>query len=667
MSRAFVVVLAFVFCIPSVSLAQDSVSKQQGFPGDAVSVYDATEQVNNYVVDLTPIRGSWGTDFGIAPLIKSELDSSTTQAFYSDLISAQAMSSTTLRGVPFLRNRYRVWKGQGLGVNGNSATNDPGTPVSTVNRIGNQFAVAFATFGGNGNHIVGGVVNYDPAIPKRLFVSRVVAAVNGVNGTCNLAQVGMGGVDASGNVHFRADDFGTAVGCGLTPVSGNNLYRVNMSTRNSSILNVLDGAGAFDDPAAHKVILANSPTVHNPPNQIPTDVAGRPVVITGNFNTNYVYESTACNLATVSTHLAFGASDQRGNVAYTRNNFNFLNNSGGTAAFFAKTGGGGGPTDSINVWGLDVNGNITGNRLYSLPPSNVIKDNRTGFDPSLVGAGQNEFMLYASQVAFRGGNGSTAVGSAQNRVMLAAGVVGFPTVASTDNPLNYIAVIRSNGVSDDWGIAAYSFDSATGRGKPILDGKAGRTVGWLTLLSNVTGGTPLGPSIGPPMIDSVGNIWFLGAIELLSGSFATGLVRGIYDPGAHAWDLELIFTAGRVFRGQNSDTDYQIRFLSIADSNSVTSSTAFSGNMNQSTVTGYFPGGLDHASPKTFGGLVINAEIVYDVNGDGNFVKVTGGGGDPSSLDQEYQVMLYLGSLEPGLQTFKEPAPIKPGSPRPGN
>jgi len=165
MKNVFVtaVVLALV---SGAAIAQDSVSKAQGVANsDAVSPYDATEQVNDFIVDLAPFTTSWGTKFGIAPIIKSSLTDPGN--FYSSLISGQSISRTLGTRQNFARNAYSYWRGQGFGVNGNPIVNDPGTNVSTNGFVGNQFAVMFTEFGGSAEDVIGGIVNYLPGRPSR--------------------------------------------------------------------------------------------------------------------------------------------------------------------------------------------------------------------------------------------------------------------------------------------------------------------------------------------------------------------------------------------------------------------------------------------------------------------------------------------------------------------
>ena len=85
-----------------------------GRSGDAISPWDATEQINDYVIDLAPLTTSWGTQFGVAPLIKSSL---TSAAYNSSLISAQAASVGVLLDQEFAADSYLWWDEAGYGVN----------------------------------------------------------------------------------------------------------------------------------------------------------------------------------------------------------------------------------------------------------------------------------------------------------------------------------------------------------------------------------------------------------------------------------------------------------------------------------------------------------------------------------------------------------------------
>lgn len=660
-------VAALVLGLAWPALAQDSVSRQQGLPGDAVSAYSATEQVNTYIVDLREFRTDWGTKFGIAPIVKASNDSATPVAFFTHQISSQAISSTQRSGAPFPFPTYSVWNGPGFGVNNNTSLNFAGTPVDASRFAGFQSAVAFAEFGGNSNNIITALVNYQRRDPSRLYVSRIVGAVNGDNGTCNLAQVGLGHVDSDGNVAFRCDNFGTAAGCGRATVVNNNYFRVSAGDRNPGALNVLNSLGGSDGAATTRV-LSGSGTVHNVCNIVPEQVAGRPIVLGSNFNNQYVREQVAGSVTSDGTHFAPGVTDQRGSLGYTSRDFPFLSSVNGVAGMLTKTTGSGGPTENINLWGLAGNGSVTGTLLLTLPESIDMVDPCTGFSPSFVGPGRNEFNHYGSQAAFRG-NSQVAIGMDQEDRLLVAATADYPT-PGLNNPLNYIAVARTDaGGNTEWVVAAYSGDPGTSKGKPILDGPGGNIVGYQTLLSNVTGGAPLGPSMSSPAFDSVGNIWFLSAIEIPfegGSDFGSGLIRGVYDPANFCYDLELIFETGDVFRGVNSTRNYQIRFLSIADNDSISSGTFFAGNVNQAPHAGGDVSEIATRSPLTCGGVVVSAQIVYDVNQDGDFVRVTGSGGDPLSPDQEYNALLYVGSVDspsrlrgtPPVVPTRQPGPL---------
>lgn len=642
--------------LASPALAQDSVSPNQGLPGDALDAYSTTEQRNTYVVDMTSFTTSWGTRFGIAPIIKASSHPAGT--FFTNLISGQAISNNLKVGVPFAFSTYDVWSGQGDGIN-DSENTTPGT-VGPVAPSVNQFAVTFSEFGGSSNVVIGGIVNYSTADPSRLYVARIGGAINGDTSACNLAQVGTGSVDSDGNVHFRVDGNGTAACGGRTNFTGNNYLRVNLPARTASVLNVLNNTNGASDTAARTWLVMNSGTTHNTPTTVPNSIAGRPIIVGTDFSApgRYIRESAPGVTTSDSSHFDPAVTDQRGNPGYTHHNFPVggTPSTNGVAGTLAKTGGSGSPTETQNIFGIGANGVVTGTLAVTLPASNLISDPCSGFSPANSGPGQNEFIHYFSQTPFRGGP-QLALGVDQDGNLLTAAVAAYPSIPAMTSArdvynFNYIAVSRTTpaGVTS-WTIAAHSLDDLfASRGKAILDGPGGNVIGYLTSLNLVTGGTPFGPSIAPPMIDSVGNIYFLAAAEILRGGFSdfdTALIRAVYNPSAFCYELELVFDVGTVFAGRNSATNYQIRFMEIADSNSLSSSTAFSANVNQSAHRGIDPSGLPTSSPDTLGGLVLQAEIVYDVNGDGNYVKVTGAGGDPLSPDQEYTVLLYVGSVTP--------------------
>jgi len=635
-------IVALATALPAI--AQDSVANTQ-CASDAVWVWQdssyalGSEQCNYFVVDLQPFTTSCGHEFGIAPLLKSGRSN---QLFPNNLMSAQGLSR--LQGGPgpfFNGSGYMYWNAPGFGVNNDPNFNTPGTLISSAGRIGNQFAVVAADFGTtdagvNYNGVLGAIVNYSPYNPGRLYVSRIQAAVNGCDPTANLAAFGVGSIDERGDLFFRADANLVTGGCGLTNVVGNNIFRVGLAQRDCDVLNVISNdfpGGQFDAPATGWLVR-NSATTHNTPGIVPGSVTGgAPWYIGSNFVPEYVYGPSFGSINTTNTHLAPGVANHRGNVSYTSKNCQALASVRGIAGIIGLDGNGN--ATYINVWGLSATGSVTG-RLGLLLPA-VVTDN---WDGTVNDPGLNEFDHYHSQVAFNGGNGQIALNVDQDGNLLAAGEVDHPNNGGANWPKNYIAVARVNCATGNvqWTMAGYNRGIT---GKPIVDCSGG-VVGQMVSLDNVTGGVPFGPSVSAPMIDSAGNVWFLSAIEDFNGGdYDTALLRAVYDPVAFSYRLELVFKAGDIFTGQNSTRDYVITFLGIADSNSVSSGTAWSQNIsevphNDDASQTYAP-----EDPRTLGGLVINAEILYDVNDDGVFESCDVGG-----VDVDYQVLLYVGALD---------------------
>ncbi|MBK7876409.1 MAG: hypothetical protein IPJ77_11750 [Planctomycetes bacterium] len=258
---------------------------------------------------------------------------------------------------------------------------------------------------------------------------------------------------------------------------------------------------------------------------------------------------------------------------------------------------------------------------------------------------------YHSQVAFQGGSSQVAIGQDQQGNLIVAAVVYYGLVYTTppaltghtQEPNNYIAVARIDptGTTVNWSVAAWTQQTTA----PVFsDGKAIYQNG-TTVIGRLTGAL-FGPAMSAPMIDSVGNIYFLAGIEL-SGptpTTTTGLLRAVYDSTTFSYKLELVTKVGDVLRGRNSATNYLIRFLEVADSNSVGSGTAFSGNIAPYAFKGQSTTGMQVTDSRTLGGLVVHASILYDVNNDGLYERSVGSGGIPTSPDEDYEVLLYLSS-----------------------
>ena len=650
-TRTFISIL----CLASPALAQDSVSKIHGLPGDAVRGWATSEQLNDYVVDQAAIHGSSGAVFGIAPLVKASALRDTAPNFFNKQLSSQALSSLLLSSAPFARNAYSLWNSPGFGVNDDPARNDPGTPLATSGLAGYQFGWGFSEFGqgtpdvsgapASLNNVIGGVVNFVPARPSRLYVARVAAAINGTAENCNLSQFGTGAVDELGEVCFRADGPGNGIVCGpYTGLSNNNLFRVRSLAR-TSMLNVLSASGG-SDALATDYLMAVSPTTHNTPNQIPPAVAGRPVLIASNFNKEYVFEQVAGSTvaSAAGAHFALGVTDHRGAVGYAPLDFPtlFPGSTSGTAGILAYTTSG--VADALNLWGLASDGSFLAPRAVLLP--SVISDPAQPSWSNTIIPGSQQFDHYHSQTAFRGGSSQVALGTDQAGDLLAAAVVYYaspvvpPSLTANTNRNNYIAVSKTTpaGVTT-WSVAGWVAESTPGA---ISDGK--------TIFQNGTtaigrlSGAAFGPCLSAPMIDSVGNVWFLGELTLNAqpGVTTVGLLRAVLDPASFSYKLELVFKQGDVIHGRNSALDYQIRFLEISDGDSVSSGTAYSANISSASDQNISTAGLSTDDARTLGGMLIHASVIYDVDGDGQFIRSTGTGGVPGSPDEDYEVLLYL-------------------------
>jgi hypothetical protein len=383
------------------------------------------------------------------------------------------------------------------------------------------------------------------------------------------------------------------------------------------------------------------------PTILPQSITGtRPVLLGANFNDTYFYEAVAGTASTSTAHRPGNAAGgMRGNVSFSP--VVVFPGTLGTAGQLARSQSTGTPTpqpDLVSLWGVDATGNIAGQLTLTKPVS--ITDN----DDSFVFNASDMFNISGS-TGFRGSNGQVALAKDQaGRYLMAAMVRDTRVLSTNPDPVNGIAVARfdpANPAGAVWTMAAYNnFPN----GKSILDGANGTPIGQIVELDQVDGGSPLGPSMSCAALDSVGNVWFTSAVEIFGqdgrpSNFATGLVRAVYNPANFSYRLELVMRTGSVFAGQNSTTNFQIRFMSIATNAGATApDTLFSGDILPAAWNNMSTAGLSTSDPRTLGGIVLAAEIVYDVNRDGNFVKVTGSNGDPTSLDQEYNALLYIGN-----------------------
>ncbi|MEM7754754.1 MAG: GC-type dockerin domain-anchored protein [Planctomycetota bacterium] len=632
--------LTLVAGLASAATAQDSFSNNGS--SDALNPYTANEQVLDYVVDLTPFTTSWGTPFGIAPIIKS---SQADANFNNNLISGHAISKDILFGVPAVAPDYALWENApGAGVN--PTANDAAGSIAPSG-VFNQQAVMLADFGTNSagedfNGIAGALINYDPANSARLYVRRVTAATNGANGAGNTAQLGAGSVDANGNAYYRADDFNTGAGS----VTGNNLIRTRLADRDVGTLSQISGTLGLAN--ATDGLLVGSGTTHVVPNNIPASIAGgNGAIATSNFDGDYV-RGTAAAAAQFGAFQANGSTDNRGAVSTTT-----ATPLGGDYTVAITQRNGGTENDSIGVFATDASGNILLPTATLLTLPATLSDPTNGFSLSIPGNAQ--FNGVGSQTAFRGGAGQVAIHEDADGNLLAAGIVYeavFGSMGVPDNNESYqalaVARVPAAGGATQWVSAANTSDATLDirAGKEILDGPGGNVVGRLTPLFDVTGGAPLGPSMSQPAFDSAGNIWFVAsvALDFVDGMGNPGvdpdsaLIRAVYDADTFTYELELVLDLGQVFPTQNSGSAFAVTFFGIADGNSISSGSFFSSNVSSTAFNGIDPSTLDQTDPRTNGGVILNAEIVYDSNLDGDIDTATG--------DQDYNVLLYIGHIE---------------------
>ncbi len=650
---------ALSLLVLSPALGQDSVSRDGCLPGDSVSPYDLTEQCNSYVVDMSTFTTSWGTTFGLAPLAKT---SQTNLTFSGSLISSQTISRDQLDFVPFPSESYSFWDGPGFGVNGNSAVNDAGVDIDVQGLLGQQFSAAMTQFstttaGAQFSGIIGTMVNVLPTEPTRLYVKRVEAAANGCDPSVNLSGMALGSVDAGGNAVIRADCFlcaGAAV-CDVEGIAGNNVFGLDLAMRDCSMQNVISGEypGGFFDVNATTAYILGDDLPFNTPGLMPASVrGGTPLLMGSNFGTEYVRGTSTADITRDMSHLAgLGSIDHRGGVSYSLMNCASLSSTHGLAGMLGYAngncdGGGGACADRMLVWGLDEDGSVTGNIELELPA--MITDNATGFVNLFKAGFDNEFNNYHSQVAFRGGNGQVSLGRDQQGRLLAAAQVDHPfngefLTGSHNWDFNYIAVARYNCASQEteWTMAGYT---TFGGGKPILDGPTGAVIGTMTNIND--DGSGGGPAVSSPMIDSVGNVWFISSIRMNDDpEFITrGLIRAVYDPATFSYRLELVLRRFTTYVSQNTGLTYQLNFIDLTDNDSISSGTTFSQNISNVAHMNQDPSGLAPVNPQTLGGLVLSAGIVYDRNGDGDFLDCEAG---ETGGDEEYNVLLYIGSIEP--------------------
>ncbi|MEM1423832.1 MAG: hypothetical protein AAGH64_07490, partial [Planctomycetota bacterium] len=255
-----------------------------------------------------------------------------------------------------------------------------------------------------------------------------------------------------------------------------------------------------------------------------------------------------------------------------------------------------------------------------------------------------------SQTAFRGGSGQVDVvvlPDGDLRSVITISDSGSPS--EIDNAIVAFTEDRDLGIVREEVVAYTAFVTSSVRGKEILDGPGGNVIGRLSDIGNAFQSS--GPSMTSPSLDAAGNVWFVAPFELDvdPGNFDTGLFRAVRRSSG-CWDLELVvrsaFDTGTTWTGANSATDVRLTFLSIADGNSISSGAMFSSNANAESALGQDISALPASDPRTLGGFVLSGTVIYDADGDGDFDDPSGAAPfDPTSLDEEYNALLYIGAL----------------------
>ncbi|GJQ29330.1 MAG: hypothetical protein HBSAPP03_12140 [Phycisphaerae bacterium] len=656
------------------AVAQDSVSRNanggNGLPGDATAPWATAYARVSYVLDLAPLQGSWGTPFGIGPVLKA---GRINQSRFTAYNLAPTLSPSARLSQPYPASSFARWSAAGGGIHtteNNTALNTAVTPVGTATRFAIAALDVDEMLSGSSvyfaNVLYGAHVAFDPAVPDRLYITRVTAAHN-TSGPAVLdrSQFGLGAIDADGNLVFRADSFGSA-GPATALLQGDNILRVRLPAR-STAPNLIDASGA-SQAASTDWIAQNHPVTLAAPAAIPADLAGLSRAVVADFAGNLRLEVSP-NTTTPTTAHRPGALDHRGSPAISA--AQVFPNTAATGGMLTRSTGGGGKVDSISLWGHAATGILTSPVTLTLPAS--LTDACDAFAWPIAGGG---FRGYDSQITFRGGVGPMAIGKDAAGRGLAAGVI---YAGSTPNPAagtNAIAVVRFNPAnpvaSAQWTVAAW-VDAATMTGKNILgdfgadgapgSGDAGEGDGQINALDAPIGRLAglhesslglVGPSLSCPALDAAGNLYFIAssALKRWTGAavvtdFDIALVRAVYDPDSFCYKLERLLRVGDVIAGRNAARNYRIASLSLADSDSVSSAALFSGSVASTAWNNLDPASLQPASPLALGGLVFIARVVYDVDQDGLFIDPTLPGANNASVDEAYNVTLYLGNITP--------------------
>lgn len=643
------------------ALAQDSVSSTAGLPGDALDAQNPAHQITSYVADLAPFDSSWGTVFGIVPIVKSP---KTTAGFFNNLLSANGISDDLITAESYASSSYGLWEDMpGAGVN--PQQNTAPSMIPAPSGPSSQFAVGLSSFattagGFNADLISSAIVNYNPSDPNRLYVTRVEAAGSVDAGdTGSSGSLVFGSVDADGNAYLRGDGFNS--GGAAAPQLGNNLYRSRVQDR-TGVVNQIDFAGGAD---ATDRLLFNSGTLHATPSNIPASAAGgNGLIAAANFSTQFA-RGAAMPLTADSSHLTpvvglgYTPGDHRGSIGTTTRTL--LGSGVATTAILSKDLADN--TRTLSVWSTDAAGNVVEGYGFETPlvVTDPVEGKTVNYTP-LSGYEQ-----YRGIATFRAGGGLVALGQDADGNAYAGGTISQFGVSFDLFMQNLVVRFGPDGENPEWTMAGW-VDNNGGTGKEILDGPGGSVIGTMVPFRTAfPNANPIfGPSMSTPTFDGNGNAWFIASAGLDKIDpdtmepfidYDTVLLRAVRVelPGqspSFGYELELILELGNIFSGQNSGLPYQVQFIDLtanSNGNGVASPATIDHNNGRSwgwdntDLTG-----VATSDPINTGGVVLSADIVYDVDGDGDFEDPTAANGDPASGDQSYQALLYVGYYAEG-------------------
>lgn len=630
----------FALLAAGTAAAQDSVVGLGPFISDAPNPFDPQDTIDRYVVDLAPVRTSWGNTVGVAPLVKAPVDFRS--IFFDDQLGGVAISPDLLTDRDGGQT-YERWTVPGPGV----SVNNSGFAVNFTTPNGlNQFAVLCQSFGGGfpcRNTITGALVSLDPDEPARLYVERVIAASNSTGPSDpTYSSLGIGSVDAHGNAYFRADTFGIS---GPISFQGTALYRARLDDRSPGFVNAIGTIPPVFDGI--DTLINNTGAVITVPSLVPQSVVGgRGLVAANSFEGPFV--RGAGPLTGQTDHVGPDAINLRGTLGSSpttplEGSYTFV-----SIARDRDTGS----ARSLNVFSVDQQGNPR--NIVNLQPPNAVSDPTTGYSLNTTTT-NGAFVTFSSQIAFFGPTGQAAVHGDPDGNLYAASTWVTPRLTGPSGGAAILVGRRDTANNDDWTVVAY-VDNNTGVGKPVNDASNGDQIGTLAPAENVV--TPfvsgfsdfVSPTLSNPAFDARGNIWFIAPValdaidrtgqEFIDTAFA--LIRAV--PVDNGYELELVLRTGQSIRGRNTGLEYRIDSFPQIDRDGIRSGGMGANAVSATAFNALNPYSLEPEDFRNSAGVAVVADITYDVNGDLVY-------NDPGSIyfdnafpiDEAYQTVLYIG------------------------